>query len=244
MKYDIYRKLTHLVVLGIILFYFTLGFWIQNIVVYFLEFLPKIVSELFYSIFQIERNIMIFTQYLVVFLVGISLIGLLSADFVRILRPQVYPLKPVNQILREKELHMRFGPQISMAIGCFSIIILYGLFQPIGPVIICVSMIMSIFGDMTANLIGRTIGSRTIRNTNKTYEGLISGIVVALASGIIFLIMLANYYPITIIQLFAYPLIGGLVIGIIDYFDLGIDDNLTFPFTVSTILFFMSLILL
>ena len=75
LKYDIYRKLTHLVVLGIILFYFTLGFWIQNIVVYFLEFLPKIVSELFYSIFQIERNIMIFTQYLVVFIVGISLIS-------------------------------------------------------------------------------------------------------------------------------------------------------------------------
>ena len=72
LKYDIYRKLTHLVVLGIILFYFTLGFWIQNIFVYILNFLPSIVSELFNSIFLIEANIMIFTQYLVVFLVGIS----------------------------------------------------------------------------------------------------------------------------------------------------------------------------
>ncbi|MFW9900230.1 MAG: hypothetical protein ACFFDY_02950, partial [Candidatus Thorarchaeota archaeon] len=93
LKYDIYRKLTHLVVLGIVLFYFTLGFLIQNFFVYIFEYIPNFISDLFH----IGGDIMVFTQNLVVFLVGISLLGLLTADFVRILNPENYPLKPVNQ---------------------------------------------------------------------------------------------------------------------------------------------------
>lgn len=207
LKYDIYRKLTHLIVLGIIFFYFILGFLNQN---------------------------------LVVFLVGISLIGLLSADIVRILTPDIYPLKPVNQLLRQKELHMRLGPHISMSIGCFSIILLYGLIQPIGPVIICISMVMSIFGDMASNLIGRTIGSKRIRKTNKTYEGLFAGIIVAFFSGIVALHLLRDFYRLNILGLFLIPLIGAVIIGILDYLDLEIDDNLSYNFCLSTVLFFIS----
>lgn len=207
LKYDIYRKLTHLVVLGIIFFYFTFGFLNQN---------------------------------LVVFLVGISLIGLLSADIVRVLTPEIYPLKPVNQILREKELHMRLGPHISMSIGCFSIIMLYGLIQPLGPVIICTSMVMSIFGDITSNLIGRTIGNIRIRKTKKTYEGLFAGIIVAFISGITVLFLLRNLYRFSILGLFLIPFIGAMIIGILDYLDLEIDDNLSYNFCLSTVLFFIS----
>lgn len=226
LKYDIYRKLTHFVVLGIIFFYFTLGFLLQNLFVY------------------IGGDIMIFSQNLVVFLVVISLIGLLTADIVRILTPEFYPLKQVNQILREKELHMRLGPHISMSIGCFSIILLYGIIQPIGPVIICTSMAMSIFGDVTANLVGRTIGRRKIRKTNKTYEGLIGGIIAAFLSGVIVLFILRNYYRFSVPGLFLIPFIGMMIIGIIDYLDLEIDDNLTFNFCISTILFFTSISIL
>jgi dolichol kinase len=211
LRYDIYRKLTHFVVLGIIFFYFTLGILNQN---------------------------------LVVFLVGISLIGLLTADIVRILRPEIYPLKPVNQLLREKELHLRLGPHISMSIGCFSIIIIYGNIQPIGPVIICTSMIMSIFGDITSNLVGRTIGHRKIRKTNKTYEGLIAGIVTAFFTGVIVLYILRSFYKFSLNGLLLIPLIGMIIIGLLDYLDLEIDDNLTFNFCLTTILFFISISIL
>ncbi len=226
LKYDIYRKLTHFVVLGIIFFYFSLGLLLQNLFI------------------SMGWDIMIFSQNLVVFLVMISLIGLLTADFVRILKPEFYPLKPVNQILREKELHMRLGPHISMSIGCFSIILLYGIFQPIGPVIICTSMAMSIFGDATANLVGRTIGYRKIRNTKKTYEGLIGGMIAAFLSGVSVLFILRNYYRFNILGLLLIPCIGTMIIGILDYLDLEIDDNLTFNFSVSTILFFCSFLIL
>lgn len=240
LKYDFYRKLTHLIVLAIVFFYFTIGFWVQNIFLNILVYFPDIISDLFLSIYNIEGDKMIFTQYLVVFLVGISLIGFLTADFTRILRPELYPLKPINKLLREKELGSRLGPHISMAIGCFSIIILYGLFQPIGPIVICSSMTMAIFGDISANLIGRVFGNKKIKNSKKTYEGLFAGIIMAFISGIICLIFLKEFYSISPLYLIISPSIGALIFGVIDYFNFEIDDNLTNNFFISTILFFIS----
>ena len=243
-KYELYRKLTHLVVLGIVFFYFTLGFLVQNIFRDVLKFFPNIISEIFFSIYNIEVNKMIFTQYLVVFLVGVSLLGMLSADFIRILRPDLYPLKPVNRILRKKERHMRLGPHISMGIGCFSIIILYGMFQPIGPLVICTSMTMSIFADMTANLVGKKFGRKNIRNTKKTYEGLFAGMGVAYISGIITLLLLRQVYMLKPVSLILIPLVGAVIIGLLDFLDLEVDDNLSYIFIVSTVLFFISILIL
>jgi dolichol kinase len=131
-----------------------------------------------------------------------------------------------------------------MAVGCFSIIILYGLFQPLGPLIICTSMTIAIFGDIASNLIGRTVGKRKIRNTNKTYEGLIAGVVVAFSSGIIILILLRNFYIISVIGFFVLPLMGAIIIGVLDYLTLEIDDNLSYPVVTSTVLFFISILII
>lgn len=222
LRYDVYRKLTHLVVVGIVFLYLILGFLITDI---------------------IGENLLGFTQYLIIFLVGISLIGLLTADFTRILAPKYYPLKSINLILKEKELHMRLGPHISMGIGCFSIITIYGLIQPLGIIIICTSMIMAIFGDVTANLIGRTIGKKKIRNTPKTYEGLFAGIIAAFISGFILLLLLKDIHPLKNYGILLIPIIGALMIGLIDFLNLEIDDNLSYNFSLSTSLLFISLFL-
>ncbi|MFX1457754.1 MAG: hypothetical protein ACFFDB_20490 [Promethearchaeota archaeon] len=210
LKYDIYRKMTHLVVLGII----------------FLYFIPNV-----------------FAQDLVVFLVGVSLIGLLTADISRILLPEFYPLKPINQILKKKELHMRLGPHISMSIGCFSIILLFGLIKPIGPIIISTTMAMAILGDMASNLVGRAIGKNKIRNTNKTYEGLFAGIITAFLSGFLVLKVLGYVYKLENFGVILIPVFGSIVIGTIDYFDLEIDDNLSYNIFTSVVLFFISIFL-
>lgn len=244
LKYELYRKSTHLIVLGIVFFYFTLGFLVQYVFVYLFRLAPPFISDFFFSIYNLEGDKMVFTHYLVVFLVGFSLLGLISADVIRILKPDWYPLKPVNIILREKEINSRIGPHISMGIGCFSIIITYGSFQPIGPLVICTSMTMAIFGDMTASLSGRLIGKRKIRKTPKTYEGLILGVISAYFSGFFCLLVLNTIYHISIIGLFFVPLIGSIIIGILDYADLEIDDNLSYNVLVSFGLFLVSNLLL
>ena len=240
LKYELYRKSTHLIVLAIVFFYFTLGFWVENVFVYLFRLAPPFISDIFFSLYNSEGNKMVFTQYLVVFLVSLSLIGLISADVIRILRPDWYPLKPVNLILREKEISSRLGPHISMSIGCFSIIITYGIFQPTGPLIICTSMTMAIFGDMTANLLGRTIGKRKIRDTPKTYEGLFWGMISAYLSGFLCLFLLSAIYSISIIGLISIPLIGSIIIGLLDFTNLEIDDNLSYNVIVAFILFLVS----
>jgi len=242
LKYDIYRKLTHLVVLAIIFFYFTLGFLVQNVFIYILNLLPPIISDLFFSLYNLEGNKMIFTQYLVIFLVGISLIGLISVDLIRIIRPDYYPLKPVNLILREKEIQTRIGPHISMGVGCFSIIILYGIIQPIGPLVICTSMTISIFGDMASNLFGRVFGHRTIRKTNKTYEGLIAGMISGFVSGFICLVLLNGIYNLSYFGLLILSSVGAVIIGVLDFLNLEIDDNLSYNVILTPILFFLSTI--
>ncbi|MEJ2250808.1 MAG: phosphatidate cytidylyltransferase, partial [Candidatus Lokiarchaeota archaeon] len=220
LKYDIYRKLTHLIVLGIILFYFTLGFLLQNFFYYIFLSLPNFVISLVHSIFIInEGSIMIFTQYLVTFLVGISFIGLSTADFVRILTPKLYPLKPVNRILRERELNTRLGPHISMAVGCLSIILIFGLYQPLGPLIICTSVSISIFGDISSNLVGRTIGKNKIRNSKKTYEGLFAGMIGSFISGLLILLILRAFEYTNILNLFVISLLGSAIVGLLDYLD-------------------------
>lgn len=244
LKYEIYRKLTHLVVLAIVFFYFTLGFLVQNVFTYILNILPPIISDLFFSLYNLEGDKMIFTQYLVVFLVGISLIGLITVDLIRIIRPDYYPLKPVNLILREKEIQTRIGPHISMGVGCFSIIIIYGIFQPIGPLVICTSMTMSIFGDMASNLFGRMVGRRSIRKTKKTYEGLIAGMISGFVSGMICLVLLNGLYHISYFGLFILPLVGAFIIGGLDFLNLEIDDNLSYNVIITPILFFLSTILI
>jgi dolichol kinase len=105
-------------------------------------------------------------------------------------------------------------------------------------------MVMSIFGDITSNLIGRTIGHKRIRKTSKTYEGLFAGIIVAFLSGLFLLYLLRSFYRFSLLGLFLIPLVGVLIIGLVDYYDLEIDDNLTFNFCLSTILFLISIFLL
>jgi len=240
LKYELYRKFTHLIVLAIVFFYFTLGFWVENVFVYLFRLAPPFISDIFFSLYNAEGDKMVFTQYLVVFLVSLSMIGLISADVIRILRPDWYPLKPVNLILREKEISSRLGPHISMGIGCLSIIITYGIFQPTGPLIICTSMTMAIFGDMAANLLGRTIGKRKIRDTPKTYEGLICGMISAYLSGFLCLVLLNTIYHISIIGLISIPFIGSIIIGFLDFANLEIDDNLSYNIIVAFCLFLAS----
>ena len=82
-----------------------------------------------------------------------------------------------------------------------------------------------------------------IRNTNKTYEGLIAGIITAFFSGIIVLLILNSTQILNMLCIWLLPLIGALIIGFLDFLDLEVDDNLTYNFVISSVLFFFSVLI-
>ena len=55
------------------------------------------------------------------------------------------------------------------------------------------------------------------------------------------LILFNNIHTISLLGLLLLPLIGTIIIGILDYSDLVVDDNLTYNISVTTILFFLAI---
>jgi len=239
LKYEIYRKLTHLIVICICFFYFIFGVFTKFLLDNFISILPDFIKNFFSGANLIILNNVDFTQYLVVFLTSISLMGLLTADYVRIIAPEDYPLKSINRLLRQRELKTRIGPHITMAVGTISIVLIFGPLSNIGPLIVSLSILMSSVGDSSANLIGITIGCHKIREGKKSYEGLIGGILFSFLSGIFFLIF--QFFPnfISPQKILLISLTVALIIGIIDYLDLPIDDNLSFLITSSIIIYLL-----
>ena len=90
----------------------------------------------------------------------------------------------------------------------------------------------------------KCFGRKKIRNTPKTYEGLFAGMAVAFISGVIILILLREFIFTNLLALFLLPTIGSIIIGVTDYLNLEIDDNLTNSFVLSTVLFFVSIFIL
>jgi CDP-diglyceride synthetase len=107
-------------------------------------------------------------------------------------------------------------------------------------------MTMAISGDMASNLVGRTIGDKfkNIRDTKKTYIGLFAGIIGSFFSGILILFLLKEIFTLSLLYFIILPPIGAIIIGTIDYLDLEVDDNLSFNFVTTSLLFFISIFLL
>ncbi len=241
LKYEIYRKLAHLIVICICFLYFIFGVFTKFLLDNFISILPDFIKNFFSGENLIFLNIADFTQYLAVFLTSISLMGLLTADYVRIIAPEDYPLKSINRLLRQRELKTRIGPHITMAVGTISIILIFGPLSNTGPLIVSLSIFISSVGDSSANLIGITLGRHKIRGGKKSYEGLIGGILFSFLSGILFLFLIFQFFPnlISPQKILFISLTVALIIGIIDYLDLPIDDNLSFLIISSIIIYLL-----
>jgi len=240
-KYEVYRKLTHLVVIFICFVYFLFSVLVKLLVDFIINLFPDFFYELLAGESIINLSSVEFAQYLVLFLTSISLIGLLTADYVRIIYPEDYPFKTVNRLLRRKELKTRIGPHISMAVGTMSIVLIFGPLTRNGPLIVCAAILMSNIGDSTANLVGRYRGHHKIRGGKKSYEGLIMGILSSFSSGVLFLLYIFYIFPDVIIlpSVFIVPLVVSLVLGLIDYLDVSIDDNLTYLLATSVLVYLL-----
>jgi hypothetical protein len=68
--------------------------------------------------------------------------------------------------------------------------------------------------------------------------------IVAFVSGVITLLLLRQIFMLKPVSLILIPFIGAVIIGLLDFLDLEVDDNLSYNFAVSTILFFISILIL
>ncbi|GAB4310592.1 MAG: hypothetical protein Kow0069_10860 [Promethearchaeota archaeon] len=221
MRYEVYRKTTHFVVVGVFLLYFYFGPYFMAKFNEAMALTPQ-----FWGISNFGVPPRAFGQYFVVFWVSISFFGLTTADLVRILRPNAYPLKKVNRILRNDELKDKLGPHIAMSIGVLATVLTIG---PYAPKVACAAISIGIFGDAAANLVGKKIGRHSIRES-KTWEGLLGGAVVSFVSAMAFLIyeelltVSATGYAASRAALVAIS--GTLVFVVVDVLSPSISDNL------------------
>jgi dolichol kinase len=234
LKYDLYRKLSHFIVIGIFLIYFFLGPWMIELFNSWMALTPD-----FWNASQLEGPTSRYGQYTTMFFVGIAFIGLNLTDFVRIMRPEAYPLKAVNRILRDREKSTMLGPQVAFSIGCISVIMIIG---PYFPRVACAAMGISSFGDAAANIIGRRWGKHKLRGP-KTWEGLLGGAAVSFLVSFLFLI----YEPPLITLNVGVPAIvalaGTITFCFVDYFTPVISDNLLNAFLSASIMVITAFVL-
>jgi len=227
LKYDVYRKLSHFIVTGIFLIYFYIGPGIIELFNTMMALTPE-----FWNVSSLQSPTSAYGQYVTMWLVGIAFIGLNITDFFRILRPENYPLKAVNKILRDREKSTMMGPQVAFSIGCISVIMIIG---PYFPRIACAAMGISSFGDAAANIVGRKWGKHKLRGP-KTWEGLLGGAVVSYIISFLFLI----YEQPLVAQSLAVPAIvalaGTITFCFVDYFTPVISDNLLNAFLSGSIM--------
>jgi dolichol kinase len=155
---------------------------------------------------------------------SIALLIFLTLEFIRIRANRLFPLERTAEYIQRK------GEKNSLA----------------APVYFCVAAIVSIFffsesavivgltaallSDTAAALVGTGIGRRQIRK-NKTLEGSIAGVVVAMAIGLVFNAGFAVMFAL------------GVAFLIFDLVDLGIDDNLTTPLAMVAVVQILEVLL-
>ncbi len=223
-RYEVIRKATHFVVVGIFLVYFYFGPYFMG---KFNDWMAR--TPEFWGIAEFDAPGWAFGQYFVVFWVVISFFGLSVAEFVRIMRPEAYPLKKVNRILRKDELRTKMGPHIAMTTGVFAVVLTIG---PYAPLVACAAIGIGVFGDAAANIIGRKFGRHHIRKS-KTIEGMIGGAAVSFLTAFGFLIYeeLLSLTPSgSVVGHAAFIAFGGtLTFVLVDFFSPSISDNLLNP---------------
>ena len=224
LKKEVMRKSFHLVVLLIVICYFFLAFIINDFVyrIYLND------PQLYYSIWNISdypfvpsttNELQVTASWTFMFFVSAS-IFLIIPDIFRIYNRKYSMCSGVyKMVIRKKELYS-LGPQIYLTISCTFVFLLsiLGFFDPM---VALAGMMIAGFADAAAAIFGRKYGKHKFKTViqkdeEKSFEGLISGFLVAYFVAFIFV------GPIVAI-------FGAMTFSVIDYLNPKLADNVLNP---------------
>jgi len=223
---EVSRKAFHITIIGILVCYLFLG---------------ELASNSFFGYLQTGWDIWHITEYLGVpaayagrafslFMIVVVFSLLVFTDFVRVFKPEYYPVKMISNVYREKE-KKALGPHIHLAIGVLFAVIFFT--PPIAMAVIA----MTALGDAAATIVGVNIGKHKINSkSKKTWEGCIGGVVVSFATGFLCMIVLVNEInPTTITASLVLCGIGVLIFFLIDYYTptVPLTDNIMNPLCIG-----------
>ncbi len=232
--HEIQRKSTHLVGLLLIACYFWISIpvftWVQDLIIYFESINANIWGMVFIEINSsyIPQMVSIFAIFCTAFLITVP-------DIIRVMNFKYTMFKKFADVMREKERNA-IGPHVSLLIGSIIPMILINEY-----LISVAGIIIAIFSDAAASLVGRKFGKHKLvfsERTGKSYEGLIGGFITAFLCPLPILLWGYDLYTSIILAL-----IGAIVVSIIDIITPTLTDNILNPICASFFMYFTYLII-
>ncbi|MHA1310688.1 MAG: phosphatidate cytidylyltransferase [Candidatus Helarchaeota archaeon] len=223
--HEMKRKVSHLVGILLIVCYF----WISIPLFIDIQYLLNLVEKMGINIWGmviIPVNMMYVPRMITLFAMFCTGYFIIIPDILRVFDFKLTMFKMFEKIMREKEKNA-IGPHVCLVIGC----LISTLLIP-EDLIVVSGIIIAIFSDSVASLVGRKFGKHKLpfsKRTGKSYEGLLGGFLTAIL--VSFPILLLGYNLMTSIIL---SLIGGLVFSVIDILTPIITDNYLNPILICT----------
>jgi len=229
------RKSTHLVGFLLICCYFWLSVpvftMIQQLIIYF-----EAINANIWGIVFINVNPAYIPQMVSIFALFCATYLLMIPDLFRVFNFRSTIFKNFTKVMRDKEKNA-VGPHICLTVGSLIPMLLIPNY-----LIAIAGIIIAVFSDAAASLVGRKFGKRKLpfaERTGKSYEGLIGGFIVAFLVPIPILLWGLNIGMTLILAL-----IGAITVSVIDVLTPLVTDNYLNPIFASFAMYGVYLLLI
>jgi dolichol kinase len=232
--HEIKRKSTHLVGLLLIICYFWISIPVFNLVQQLIIFADTLNANI-WGMVSIQIAPSYIPQMISIFAIFCAGFLITLPDIFRIFNFRGAIFKNFSKVMRGKERNA-VGPHVCLMIGSLIPMILIPNY-----LISIAGIIIAVFSDAMASLVGRKFGKHKLpfaRRTGKTYEGLLGGFLTAFLLPIPVLLWGFN-----VATSFILALVGAIVVSIIDVITPLVTDNILNPILASFTMYGIYLLL-
>jgi len=223
-SHELRRKSTHLLGLLLVACYFWISIPVFDMVQQFIIIAETANANIWGMVF-ININPSYIPQMISIFAIICTCYLILIPDIIRVFNYKYSMFKKFSIVMRNKEKNA-IGPHICLVIGSLVPMIIIPEY-----LISMAGIIIAIFSDAAASLVGRKFGKHKLpfnKRTGKTFEGLLGGIIIAILVPLP--ILLFGYDIFTTITL---AITGAVIVSIIDIITPIVTDNYLNPICAS-----------